>query len=145
MWVHLCSFTGFQSPAQNSFFLMIIKEKACGNKLLLLPYLQQFLSEHFVICLTSAFSFRGSWEHRVYLVRKLFLQKSNNKQQLIMTEVPRTSLKIQSLTGVVLCYLCIFPYLKCCDWLFLYHPQKGSTQTFLTAVLSTVSIMQVGT
>lgn len=71
---HLCSFTVFQSPAQNGCFLIIIKEIACDNELLPLPHSQQFLSEHFVICLTPAFLFRGSQESTVYLVRKLLLQ-----------------------------------------------------------------------
>lgn len=59
---HLCSFPAFQSPAQNYCFLIIIKEIGCDNKLLLLPYPQKFLSEHFVICLTPAFLFRSSQE-----------------------------------------------------------------------------------
>lgn len=144
--VHLFSFTGFQSLAQNSCFLIIIKEIACDNKLLLLPYLQQFLSEHFVICVSHLPSYSGAHRSTEYTKWESFSSKKNgNKQQLITTDVSRTSLKIWSLTGAVLCYFCIFPYLKCCDWSFLYHSQKRSTQTFLTAVLSTVSIMHVGT
>lgn len=39
----------------------------------------------------------------------------------------------------------LIAFLKYCDQFFLYHSQKGSTKTFLSAVLSTVSTMRVGT